>query len=57
MSNPFACDYCGWNDTDPGYFTEVKGKFYCSLHIPGKMTETTLCGDHLITIGECGCKL
>jgi len=26
------CFDCGWEDSSPSFFTEVNGKFYCSLH-------------------------
>lgn len=26
------CGECGWGDFDPGYFQEVEGENYCSLH-------------------------
>lgn len=26
------CGECGWGDFDPGYFQEIAGENYCSLH-------------------------
>ena len=30
--NPDKCHECGWTDTDPSFFYERDGNFYCSLH-------------------------
>jgi hypothetical protein len=26
------CGECGWGDFDPGYFEEIAGEDFCSLH-------------------------
>jgi hypothetical protein len=28
----YGCDYCGFTDTDKGYFTLINGSLFCSLH-------------------------
>ena len=28
----YGCDYCGFTDTDKGYFTLINGDLFCSLH-------------------------